>query len=336
MQNLLKTQNLLFTKNEINKSPLLVSFIKICIITTYLLKITLTKNKQMKHLTTLILCLTFISILHGQSLEEKIAQEACQYLESLETIEEIDDSIRGSIVAAMVTMLPETTDEDRMKMITVEGIQGILKESKDLIPTYCYNVRRLLIEYKKNQFYTISKNKEATNYFREGNKLMQNGDYKKAIKKFKSAIKLDEKFVYAIDHLAICHRHLKEYKKALKYYKQSLDIFPEGDVALLNIAVVYSLLNDVENAVKNYEALAFLYPDNPEGYFGLARTLFIQEDYENSLDNLFIAHRIYTETESDYIADSEKLLAFIIKELKKLERMDLVYKMAKKHDIVIE
>ena len=144
-----------------------------------------------------------------------------------------------------------------------------------MLPSYCYNVRRLIIEDKKNRFYKRSDNQQANFHFDKGNDFMESGDYKNAIKEFESAVKFDNNLVYAIDNLAISYRHLENYKTAIKYYNQSLDIFPEGDVALLNIAVSYSFLEDDENSIKSYSKLKFLYPDDPEGYFGLAKMYFI-------------------------------------------------------------
>lgn len=103
----------------------------------------------------------------------------------------------------------------------------------------------------------------------------------------------------------------------------------------MNIAVSYSFLEDDENSLKNYSQLKFLYPDDPEGYFGLAKIFFIKGDYENALDNLFIAHRIYVNTNSDYIKDSEQLMSLMFSKLKELNKMDLVNKKAKEHNVTI-
>lgn len=129
---------------------------------------------------------------------------------------------------------------------------------------------------------------------------------------------------------------MNAYETAIEYYKKSLEIFPEGDVALLNIAVSYSLSNDFTNAIKSYEQLKYLYVDNPEGYFGLAKMLFLTEDYENALDNLFTAHRMYVDSNSDYAADSKKLIDIMFAKLTELNQEDLIYTIAKKHNITIE
>ena len=142
--------------------------------------------------------------------------------------------------------------------------------------------------------------------------------------------------MYAIDHLAISFRKQGNYKSAIKYYKESLEIFPEGHLALLNIAVCYSAIRDNEASIGSYEKLKFYYPKDPEGYFGLARMQFMNEDYENGLDNLFIAHRIYVETDSDYQKDSSGLISLFSEKLTELGKSDLVEKKAKEHNMNIE
>jgi hypothetical protein len=63
--------------------------------------------------------------------------------------------------------------------------------------------------------------------------------------------------------------------------------------------------------------------------------LFVKEDYEKALDNLFIAHRIYINTNSDYAKDSEKLMSFMFAKLKELNKLELMNKKAEEHNIII-
>lgn len=287
---------------------------------------------------TLILLFNILifSTLQGQTLPEKIAINACKYLDSISDINILQDSIKGSIAKSMGDVMMNGTLEERRQITTVEGIRGTIKEAYDILPSYCYNVRRLVIENKKTKFYGLSDNLEANKYFDKGNQYLESRNFKKAIKEFKSAVKFDPNFVYAIDHLAISYRRQEDYKSAVKYYKKSLEIFPEGNVALLNIAVCYSNLKDDEKSIKNYAELKFLYPNDPEGYFGLARMLLIKEDYENALDNLFIAHRIYIQTDSEYQKDSQKLFEFISAKLEKLGKSELIERKAKENNITIK
>jgi tetratricopeptide (TPR) repeat protein len=286
-------------------------------------------------LISVLICLSLTS-LQGQTLSEKIALIACERLDSIDNFETLQDSIQPSITAAMATVMMKGTLEERKQIGTVEGIRGTLKEAFEILPRRCYNVRRLIIESKRKVFYKESDNQKANAHFDKGNEYMEKEDYKSARKEFESAIKLDEKFIYAFDHLAISYRRQNNYKSAISYYKKSLDIFPEGDVALLNIAVCYSFLLDKENTMKYYNQIKYLYPDNPEGYYGVAKFLFINADYENALDNLFISHRIYSENKSTLSNDSQKLIELFYSKLKELNQLDLFDRKAKKYGITIE
>ncbi len=289
----------------------------------------------MKYLTILLLNLILALTAQGQTLTEKIALKACEYLDSISNYQQLQDSIKPSISAAMIQMMLEGTLEEIQLLGTRDGIRETTSVVYEILPSYCYNVRRLLLEDKKSRFYKNSDNPKANKHFENGNGFMKSGDFKSAIKEYESALKNDKTFVLAIDHLAVSYRRLEDYKTAVKHYKKSLEIFPEGEVALLNIAVVYYLLKDDENSILNYENLKFLYPINPEGYFGLAKILFIKGDYENAFDNLFIAHLIYQETNSVYVKDSELLMNLMISQMKELNKMDMVERKAKEYNITI-
>lgn len=280
--------------------------------------------------------LVLVSTMQGQTLAEKVAENTCAHLETIDDLNTLEDSLQAKIAIGMAEAMIDGSDEDRTQLGNIENIRSILKEVQEMLPSYCYHVRRLIIESRKAQFYKKSDNVKANERFEKGNDFMKKGDFKKAEKEFKAAVKLDDKFVYAIDHLAVAYRRQEEYQSALKYYKQSLEIFPEGDLALLNIAVVYTLLQDYENTTKNYEKLKYLYPDNPEGYFGLARMYFLSEDYEKALDNLFLAHRIYVATESNYVKDSAALLSIMFAKLKTLDKTDLITQKAKEYNVNID
>lgn len=293
-------------------------------------------REKMRH--SILSTLLFVSItsLQGQTLPEKIALLACERLDSIDNFKSLQDSIQPSIAAAMATVMMKGTQEERKQIGTVEGIRGTLKNAFEILPRHCYNVRRLMIEDRRKMFYKKSDNLKANIHFDKGNDYIEKEDFRSARKEFESAIKLDEKFVYAVDHLAISYRRQNNFKSAIAYYKKSLDIFPEGDVALLNIAVCYSLLLDKENTMKYYNQIKYLYPNNPEGYYGAAKFLFTNADYENALDNLFTSHRMYSESMSDLSDDSQKLIELFYSKLKELNRLDIFDRKAKQYGITIE
>lgn len=289
----------------------------------------------MKYFLVLIFSVVSISFAQGQTLAEKIAIMACTYLDSINIYNVLLDSIESSIVSATTILILEGAPEETKVIGSVEGIRETLKAANEILPVHCDNVRRLIIKEKRRKFYKRSSSYAANKHYDKGNSLMEKGDYQDAIKEFKLAVKLDNNFVYAIDHIAVCYRRLGEYKTAIKYYNKSLDIFPEGDIAIMNIAATYSFIKDDNNSIKNYRLLKYLYPDNPEGYYGLAKMLSVNGDDEEALDNLFTAHKLYLESNSEYLKDSKLLMKYLISKLKSLNKMDLVEKKAKEYNIVI-
>ena len=289
----------------------------------------------MKHFILLTLGLTLSIGIHAQTFSEKVAIESCNCLDSLETFKQLEDNINNCITKAMVLVSDMISSKEMEFMNTVEGIQGVYREVNEILPSYCYNVRRLIIEEREREFYKDSSFPTANNHYDKGNEFMDDGNYAEAAKEFKKAIKIDNKFVYAYDHLAISYRRQDKYKEAIKYYQKSLNIFPEGNLALLNIAVAYSYLKDYNNSLKYYNSLIFLHQKSPEGYFGAGRMLFIMGDYEAALDNIFIAHLMYIETDSDYVKDSEQMIGIMYSELKGQGKVDLFFEKAKKYNINI-
>lgn len=273
--------------------------------------------------------------LHSQSIYDKIADASCPCLDLIESYEELLDSANSCIAGGIELLYDNFTQEEQKQLSTVNGMNETFSKVGEIISQHCYNVRHLIVEEKTRIFDNLSSDSVANNYYYQGSEFLENGEYENAIKEFKSAVAIDKTFAYAYDNIGISYRRLDEYKKAVKYYKKSLYIFPEGQVALLNIAVAYTFLEDYDEALINYEYLKYLYNDYPEGYFGAGKILYLQSDYEKALENLFIAHRMYAETGSEYIKDSEQLISLIYNELKKKDMLDVFNKVAEEYNISV-
>ena len=165
---------------------------------------------------------------------------------------------------------------------------------------------------------------------------MREKNYKIAIENFQLAIKDDSHFVLALDDMAVSYRQLNDYDNAIKYYKKSLEIYPEGNFALMNIGVVYTLKSDFKTAISYYEKLIQYHPDNAEGYFGAGKNYILLNEDEKALDNLFIAHVIYTNENSEYVKDSEKLIGALYQKMKSENKEDLFKKIAEKNNIKLD
>ena len=279
------------------------------------------------------LVLHFVSF--GQNLEERIASGSCSCLEDMEGQVLTDEILRNCVSETMARVLKDAAPEEQKVLANVKGIQKTFRAVYELLPKSCELLRLSVLKEKREKYYRFSSSEKANRYFGEGNMLMETGDYPKAIKKFKKALKADDQFVYALDHLAVSYRMMNDMEKAIQYYKRSLSIYPEGDLALLNIAVAYSFQEDYQESLKHYQALRFYYPENPEGYFGIAKISFILEDYEQAVHNIFLAHKMYVLEGSEYVNDSKQLIGMMYRKLNELNQTDLFISKAEEHGIEV-
>jgi len=289
----------------------------------------------MKKNYLLFLIFTSFSAIHAQTIEEKIASKACECLKTKTNI------TRDVYVDCLTSNMSELvlTDKDqkiRESINTVDGIQNMILKSEALVSKKCPDLVPQVTESKEDTFYSKSKNKNAQNAYKIGQDFMNQEKYKLAVESFQLAIKEDPNFVLALDDMAVSYRQLDDYDNAIKYYKRSLEIYPEGSFALMNIGVVYTFKSDYKTAISYYEKLIQYHPDNAEGYFGAGKNYFLLKEDEKALDNMFIAHRIYTNENSEYSKDSEKLLAGIYQKMKSENKEDVFKKIAEKNNIKID
>lgn len=285
----------------------------------------------MKKILPLFIVLIF-SISNAQTIEEKIAEKACECVEQKTKIE--DDAFRKCIATIVTEAIAKEEDaKTREELNTVEGIVALLQKVKSLLPEICDKVKGQKSDDKEKIFYSDSKIESAQNAYIVAKDFMRSGQHKLAIENFHMAIKRDKNFVLAYDDLAVCYRQLEKYNDAIKYYKKSLEIYPEGNFALMNIAVVYSLKSDFKTAIGYYEKLIQYHPNNAEGYFGAGKNYFLLKNYEKALNNIFTAHRIYTDENSNYAKDSELIIGAIYQKLQEENKEELFKKIAKEHNI---
>lgn len=300
----------------------------------------------MKPILTVAGCLLAFS-LQAQSLADKIAASTCACLGQVANADTLQQRLQRCAPLAMTEALATGSAADKKALSTVEGIQGTFQRVSQLLPTMCPAIQQLAAgapksagkesasaaKEKEEQYYHLSASAEANKRYEAGNALMEKKDYKAALKQFEKAVALDPQFVFALDHVAICHRQLGHYDDALTAYDRSLAIYPEGTTALLNKAVVYSLKQDWDNARKYYALLQQYHPDDPEGYFGLGKLALLNEDHELAMTNLFKVHRLYVDTDSPYVEDSKKLLTMLYVQMKKANKTEEFLSRAKEYNI---
>ena len=247
-----------------------------------------------------------------------------------------------SAAARLQRCLPQALNEAAIQqgglgaIGTMEGMKGALLKTQELATESCPPLRNAYVAQRTGQFYAPSNVAAAQQAYNTGTGLLEQQKYKEALPLFLQAIKLDRQFVKAHDHAAICYRKLQDFKKAAAYYEKSLAIFPEGDLALLNMAVVQNLLEKPNAARTYFEKLRFFHPYNPEGYFGLGKMALVAGEFPAALDNIFQAHRLYTEQESPYVADSNQLISILYNSMKEKDQLALFRSKAQEYQFDIQ
>lgn len=277
----------------------------------------------------------FLGILNvkSQTLAEKIAVKSCECIESKDNI--TDSIYRECIANSMASTLANEKNELK-SFNTYDGVTSMLKKVDSIIPILCSQLTKLEYEQKKKQYYSNSKNNIAYSYYFTASDMMEAHEYKLAIEGLLIAIDLDNKFVKAYDHLGVCYKKLKDYKNSIKYYEKSLEIFPQGDIALMNIGLVYTLNSDYQKSLLYYNKLKYFHPYNPEGYFGAAKNYLLLNNEEKGLENIFIAYKIYSKENSEYLKDAEQIIAMINQKMTSENKKEIFDRIAKENDVKIK
>jgi tetratricopeptide (TPR) repeat protein len=253
-----------------------------------------------------------------------------------------ESSQPDSAVARLQRCMPRAIADaalqlDNMRVMnTVEGIQGTMLKTRELAVKACPPVRNAYVAQRSKLLYAASAIPAAQQTYEEGTKLLEKQQYQEALPLFLQALRLDNRFVKAYDHAAICYRQLQEYKKAATYYEKSLALFPEGDLALLNMAVVQGLQEKPNEARSTFQKLCFYHPYNPEGYFGVGKMALLAGEFPAALDNLFQAHHLYVEQDSPYLADSNKMIGLLYSAMKEKNQLDLFRRKAQQYHFNIQ
>ncbi|WP_345955119.1 tetratricopeptide repeat protein [Mucilaginibacter sp. PAMB04168] len=218
---------------------------------------------------------------------------------------------------------------------TVEGMRSFLTSVQKEVYSSCPTYRQGYNEEQMKVYEALSANPEAKKLYSNGGNLMEAQKWDEAIAAYEKAVKLDPKFAYAYDNIAICYRKKQDYKTAIKYYQKSLEVFPAGNLALQNLAAVYSYDNNNTEALNQYNKLKYLYPQDAEGYFGAGKLQAIAANYEVALDDIFTAHLLYAKNNSAYVKDSQQLVAYVYTKMKANNQEDAFMKKAKQYNINI-
>ncbi|MFC0774737.1 tetratricopeptide repeat protein [Terrimonas alba] len=292
------------------------------------------KEKLLAELSE-ISCKCIDSIKISNKAKEEIAKEINRCIDLQTNIYQLTSQL------ANVDSLTKTAKEkDGKKQIEITVNRN--EDSPEYKAAY-YEIERYLMENCKAVKEKISSSdkenkksfsEEALELYYKGIDESKKENYKKAIKYYERAVKIDPEFAFAWDNIGIAYRKLGEYDKALDAYNKSLSIDPTGLMPLQNIAIVYRFKKEYDKAIEAYERLAELDKDNPEIYFGKGQiyTAYLN-DHEKGLDNMCKAYNLYIQQKSPYRTDAEKIINIIYAEMKKGGKEERFFEILKLHNI---
>jgi len=130
---------------------------------------------------------------------------------------------------------------------------------------------------------TISE--EAYNYFVEGEKLANSGDYKGAIEKFNDVLSLEPNLIQANEWLAFCYIHLGDNENAKKQYEKIVKVNPTID-NLVNLGLTYYNLGYYNDAVQTLKKAVNKDPSHFNALNNLGLALIMNRDVEGAIDYL--------------------------------------------------
>jgi tetratricopeptide (TPR) repeat protein len=132
-----------------------------------------------------------------------------------------------------------------------------------------------------------SETRPSVTFYNAGVKLMKQGDYEKAEKKFKSALKMNSKMAEAYNNLGYSLRMqgAANYKEALGLYNRAIELKPDLAEAYMYRGVLHMLMGQEAKALEDHRTLtgldrnladalqaAIASGEEPDGLDGLAKS----------------------------------------------------------------
>lgn len=286
-----------------------------------------------RHLISFIissLILLFSFSLQGQDLTKLISQEICRCIGSPENLGNLETKLDSCLNTALENVISLLDDEQQEMLADEQAINDLVEEVSGKFLYYCPEIRNFILTEKQKMNYRMSGSEKANEFYNEGTKAYEAGEYRKAEKSLLKAVKTDPVWVFPYDYLGHIYSAEGKYKKAIKYYNRSLSIYPEGPVALQNLALVYISTKAFDKALRNYTLMVFLYPDNPEGYTGAANVQYLSGKYEEALEYALYSFKMFGNLGAEYKKDSEKLISEIRNKLRENGKGDVFENIARK------
>ena len=150
---------------------------------------------------------------------------------------------------------------------------------------------------------------------------------------YEDVLKIDPKYIKALNNLGVLYQSTKNYKKAKNYYEKAIEIHYNYDDAHTNLGIVFKILNDLPRATLSFQKAIEINPHHTNANYNLGSNFETLGDYKkakifykkvieinpnyfnayNSLANLFIKLSEFEKAKSYYKkvieADPNNLIA---------------------------
>ena len=110
--------------------------------------------------------------------------------------------------------------------------------------------------------------------YREGNRAFLDGRYEEALEKYRDALALDERNVYAAEGVARSLQRLQRHDAALVAFDAALALEPEFAAGIANRGILLDTMGRHEDALKAYRSALVLDPDLSDGMHWIDRLLY--------------------------------------------------------------
>ncbi|WP_461597296.1 tetratricopeptide repeat protein [Winogradskyella sp.] len=259
-------------------------------------------------------------------------KESCECINEISTSISLDE--KNQLISECITQSVSASNARKyLDLDTVENIKAFYNDIQRQLVNECEALKKITFSNDEEKLYSYSSNDKASDFYNKGLAASEKGNYEKALKFYKKAVEIDDKFVFAWDNLGRTYRELHDYDKAIEAYKNSIAIDSLNRTPLMNIAVAYNYKNDFESGEYWYNKLIDAYPKDPEGYYGLSLTYMRNNKLEASLNSVIDAYILYKESKSPYTADAEKVMQYLLTLFKEQDKVDSFKKICKDRDI---
>ena len=111
------------------------------------------------------------------------------------------------------------------------------------------------------------------------------GNYDKAIKEFKQALKINPNYFFGLNNLGNIYGKQKNYIEAISYFQKALNLKPDYSPSHYNIARAFHLIGRKKEAVKSYRKAIQFNPYFEEAFYNLAYLSMELSGFDEAIDN---------------------------------------------------